>query len=329
MSFHSESLLKGPQVGEMGMQIDGQTALVGVIGWPVAHSLSPLMHNTVFAHLGLNWCYVPLPVDPRDLKRAVAGLVVAGFRGFNVTVPHKQAVFALVDTLTPEARAVGAVNTVAVKRDAAGCISLEGHNTDVAGFIGDLRSAGFQPGDDVRAMVIGAGGAARAVVFGLLHAGVRDLLLVNRTLTRAHSLAQEMCERFPAARLEVRAWSADIIVESADRVDLLVNTTTLGMWPDVEGSPWPSGHPIPQNLTVYDLVYNPLETSLLHTARTSGARAISGIGMLARQGALALARWVPGPVDIDAVAALMKKACVAQLSHREATVCAHHRRAAS
>ena len=316
MSFHSESLLKRPQVGGIGMQIDGQTALVGVMGWPVAHSLSPLMHNTVFTHLGLNWCYVPLPVDPRDLKRAVAGLVAAGFRGFNVTVPHKQAIFALVDTLTPEARAVGAVNTVIVKRDAAGCVYLEGHNTDVAGFIGDLRSAGFEPGGDVRALVVGAGGAARAVVFGLLHAGVRDLLLVNRTPSRAHGLAREISERFPAARLQVRSWTEDIIVESADRVDLLVNATTLGMWPNLEGSPWPEGVPVPQNLTVYDLVYNPLETALLRTARASGARAISGIGMLARQGALALARWVSLPVDIDVVTALMRGVCVARLGHR-------------
>ena len=244
------------------------------------------------------------------------GLVVAGFRGFNVTVPHKQAIFALVDTLTPEARAVGAVNTVTVKRDAAGCISLEGHNTDVAGFIGDLRSAGFEPGGDVRALVVGAGGAARAVVFGLLHAGVRDLLLVNRTPSRAHDLARQMSERFPAARLEVWSWAADIIVESADRVDLLVNATTLGMWPAVEDSPWPEGAPVPQNLTVYDLVYNPLETSLLRAARASGARTISGIGMLARQGALALACWVPGSVDIDAVAALMREVCIARLTRR-------------
>lgn len=299
------------------MNIDGQTHLVGVLGWPVEHSLSPAMHNAALRALGLNWTYVPLPVRPSQIAAAVHGAVALGFRGFNVTVPHKQAVMGLVDVVAPEARAVGAVNTVVVERDSAGRATLTGHNTDVAGFLDSLREGGFDPDDGGKAVVVGAGGAARAVVYGLLVSGMAPVVVLNRTRSRADALAADLHSRavLPAGRgagvLQTAALSPDAIVSQTHDAALLVNATTLGMWPQVDGSVWPEAIPFPVHLTVYDLVYNPLETRLLRQARDVGAHGIDGLGMLAGQGALALDYWVDQPLDISETARNMRRVCEA------------------
>ncbi|MFN2272050.1 MAG: shikimate dehydrogenase family protein, partial [Anaerolineae bacterium] len=152
--------------------INGHTKLVGLMAWPIGHTLSPAMHNAAFDALGLNWRYVPLPVHPTQVEAAVRGLVALGFQGCNVTVPHKQAVIAALradalDSVAPDAAAFGAVNTIIVARDGDGTATLKGDNTDYQGFVGSLRSAGFEP-EGKRVVVVGAGGGARAVVFGLL-----------------------------------------------------------------------------------------------------------------------------------------------------------------
>ena len=204
--------------GEMGMgttpqspEVDGQTRLVGVIGWPVAHSLSPVMHNAALRRMGLNWQYVPLPVHPCCIGDAIHGAAALGFRGVNVTVPHKQAVMALMDRVAPEAAAVGAVNTVVMKRDAGGAVTMEGHNTDIDGFLGSLRTGGFDPAGGGKGVVIGAGGAARAVVYGLLTAGMEEIVVLNRTVSRAQALVADLQrasasvrERPPLARSPAR-----------------------------------------------------------------------------------------------------------------------------
>ena len=144
--------------------IDGHTTLVGLIGWPVEHSLSPAMHNAAFEALGLNWCYVPLPVPPGQIEAAVEGLAALGFRGANVTVPHKQGVMPALASAGPSARALGAANTLIVALREDGTPLVTGYNTDAKGFVGALRRGGFEPEDDEAAVVVGAGGAARAVV---------------------------------------------------------------------------------------------------------------------------------------------------------------------
>lgn len=283
--------------------LSGETRLVGVIGWPVAHSMSPAMHNTVLRELGLNWCYVPFPVRPGEVREAVRGLTALGICGVNVTVPHKQAVMAVLDDIAPAARAVGAVNTVTIERSASGAVLLRGSNTDVPGFLSGLRAHGFDL-QGARALVVGAGGAARSVVFALLEGGAARVKILNRTPSRAQRLAED----FESPRLESGALKPDTLIGEAAASDLLINATTVGMWPEVSESIWPEREAFPPHLTVYDLVYNPVETRLLRQAREVGARTIDGLGMLARQGALSLDGWVDENLEIDEIAAAMRRA---------------------
>jgi shikimate dehydrogenase len=286
--------------------IDGHTQLVGLIGRPVEHSLSPAMHNAAFDALGLNWRYVPLPVPPGQIEAAVCGLAALGFRGANVTVPHKQAVMPVLDSVAPNARQLGAVNTLVVGRRADGMAAIGGYNTDDKGFVGALRHGGFEPEKGGRAVVVGAGGAARAVVFGLLWSGIGEVVVLNRTLKRAQALVSDLEGCFEhAARLRALPLTPETLIQSTRAADLLVNATTVGMWPHADGSVWPSGVPIPSHLTVFDLVYNPLETRLLQQARQSGACTIDGLGMLVRQGALAFDMWTNQGLALGEIVALM------------------------
>lgn len=279
--------------------IDGYTQLVGLLGWPVEHSLSPAMHNAAFDALGLNYCYVPLPVEPGQVEVAVRGLTALGFRGANVTVPHKQAVIPALDSIAPDARELGAVNTLVVGRDASGTPAISGYNTDARGFVGALRQGGFEPQERGRAVVVGAGGAAWAVVFGLLQSGIGEIVLLNRTLKRAQALVADLGGE------RALPLTPETLVESARAADLLVNATTVGMWPRVDDSVWPDGVAVPAHLTVFDLVYNPPETRLLRQARESGAHVIDGLGMLVRQGALAFEMWTGETAPVE----VMREAC--------------------
>lgn len=290
--------------------INGHTQLVGLLGWPVEHSLSPAMHNAAFDALGLNWRYVPLPVPPGSVETAVRGLVALGFRGVNVTVPHKRAVMPALDSLDRTAQVLGAVNTLLVERQADGSSIVAGCNTDALGFVGALRAGGFEPGGGQNCLVVGAGGAARAVAFGLLRSSSGRIAVLNRTLEHAQALVADLGRADPAypARLSALPLAQAPLLESAQAAGLLVNTTTLGMWPHVDASIWPEDVPVPAHLSVYDLVYNPLETRLLRQARASGANAIDGLGMLVGQGAVAFEMWT-GQGPVAKVTALMRAAC--------------------
>ncbi len=290
--------------------IDSKTTLVGLIGWPVEHSLSPVMHNAAFDALGLNWRYVPLPVRPGQIEAAVHGLAALGFRGANVTVPHKQAVMPLLNAVGANAKGLGAVNTILIgQRDDQPAI-INGFNTDDKGFVGALRQGGFEPEDGGKAVVVGAGGAARAVVFGLLWSGSGEIVVLNRSLERAQTLVLDLDSRFQdSPRLSALPLTSETLIESARTADLLVNATTVGMWPQADDTIWPEDVPIPAHLTVFDLVYNPLVTRLLQQARQSGAHGVDGLGMLIRQGALALDLWTNMGLLVDDVAAPMRTAC--------------------
>ena len=262
--------------------IDGHTRLVGLIGWPTRHSLSPLMHNAAFQSLMLNWSYVPLPVQLGRVENAISGLAALGFRGANVTIPYKEAIIPLLHSLYPEAKEIGAVITIVVETDG----TLVGHNTDSLGFIAALQHSGFDP-KGRSAVICGGGGAARAAVHGLLDAGARGITLLNRTLARA----ERLISAFVDERLHAETMSLETLVKAAEDGDLLVNATPVGMWPHVDGSIWPSDLPVSPHLTVFDLVYNPVETQLLQQAQESGARVISGLEMLLQQGAAAFELW--------------------------------------
>ena len=277
--------------------IDGHTQLVGLMGWPVEHTFSPAMHNAAFDALGLNWRYLPLPVPPGQVETAVKGVVTLGFRGVNVTVPHKQAVMPVLDSIASDAKLLGAVNTVVIQRGEEGQVSIGGHNTDTQGFVGALRHDGFDP-EGKRAVVVGAGGGARAVVYGLIEASVEEIVMFDIGPSRAQALVSDLGG--VGSKLRALPLTTETLVESARAADLLVNATPMGMWPRVDGSIWPEDVSIPKSVTVFDLVYNPPETHLMRKARESGARAIGGLGMLVGQGALAFEMWTgqPAPVEV-------------------------------
>ena len=269
--------------------LTARTRLVYLLGHPVAHSRSPALHNAAFRALGLDLAYAAAPVPPGMLSPAVLGLKALGAAGANVTVPHKEAVVAFMDTLSDAARAIGAVNTVVVHDDPDGRRHLEGDNTDAAGFLD-----GFGPHrrhqHGAEAVVFGAGGAARAVVYALL-SGLEPtrLTLVARSPARAEALAASLAPHDPRGVLAVCApEDARAAVRSAT---LLVNATSAGMHPDTHATPWEADADFGPHQFAYDLVYNPHETRFLRDARGHGATTVGGLAMLGSQADRAFQRW--------------------------------------
>ena len=277
-------------------KINAKTQLIGLIGWPVSHSFSPAMHNAALVALGLNWVYVPLPVPPNRVGEALRGLHALGFRGANVTVPHKQAVMAYLDEISTAAQAIGAVNTILVEQENG---RLIGSNTDWRGFLADLTALDVEI-DRRDCLVLGAGGSARGIVYGLHQAGGRVTVLARR-VEQAHKVAADLGDDFVP---DIRPIEELDEVASEVDVPLIVNTTPLGMSPNVEGSVWPDGVPIPAGSFVYDLVYNPVETRFMRQATAAGCRTSNGLGMLLRQGAASFALWTGLEPDL----AIMKEA---------------------
>lgn len=275
--------------------------MVGLLGWPVSHSHSPNMHNAAFAELDLDWAYIPLPVRPGDLKQALLGLMALNFVGGNVTVPHKQAVMRYMDDVSKAAKTIGAVNTIHLKDG-----KFVGYNTDSTGFLNSLIEANYHP-KGMRVAVLGAGGAARAVVFALAWAEVNSVVVLNRTAERAAFLIDDLIEAFPGSKLHFAPLSDSSVVALKDSFDLVVNTTSVGMHPNIEGCPWPDKIPMPATAAYYDLVYNPVETTFLARAKAAGAKTIDGLGMLVHQGAAAFEFWTgqSAPIEVMRLACLM------------------------
>ncbi|MCE2576933.1 shikimate dehydrogenase [Gluconacetobacter entanii] len=265
-------------------RIGGLTALAGVIGWPVAHSRSPLMHNFWLAQYGIDGAYVPLPVRPGAFDVAVRGLQAAGFHGTNVTIPHKEAAFRIVDRLDRSARRSGSVNTLVFAPDGA----IEGYSTDGDGFVANVEAHGIAVTGG-RALLLGAGGAARAIAASLLDRGVA-VTIANRTAARAHELADAMrADAEAGAMVDVAPW--DGLGTVLPGCDMLVNTTSVGM----HGGP-PGDLPIDlalatPALVVCDIVYVPRQTALLRTAAARGLRCVDGLGMLIHQARLGFRKW--------------------------------------
>lgn len=268
------------------MKITGKARLAGIMGWPIGHSRSPALHNFWLDEYGIDGVYVPMPVRPDQLEKALRALSALGFRGCNLTIPHKEAALSLVDRIDSSALRVGAVNTIVVAPDG----SLDGSNTDVFGFRENLIDC-VPDWEAARgpAVVLGAGGAARAVVAALIEAGVREIHLVNRTLARADKVAHELAA--PGIRITVDRWDRrDSVLEGAG---LLVNTTSLGMIGeaalDVDLTA------LPASAVVADIVYVPLETPLLALARQRGNRTVDGLGMLLHQARPGFEAWFGTP----------------------------------
>ena len=277
----------GP-IGAGPITPDANTTLVGVIGHPVRHSLSPLLHNTAFAALGLNWTSLAFEVAPGRVAGALDGVRALGLAGLSVTMPHKADAAALVDECSDVATALGAVNCV-INREG----TLRGDNTDGAGFLASLaRGAGFDPAGK-RCLILGAGGAARAVAVALVGAGCADVAVLNRTAGRAGALATLV-----GGVVRVGTFDEDADVAQAD---LVVNATPIGMAGSAaEGEGWlVSPSLLHRGQVVADLIYAPRPTAWLAAAAESGARTVDGLGMLVHQAAAQLELWtgLPAPVD--------------------------------
>ena len=263
------------------------------MGHPVSHSLSPVMHNTAIAHLGVDFAYLPLPVQPKDLAEAIAGFAAIGLEGFNITIPHKQAIMPFLTEITPIAEAVGAVNTV--WRTEQGWI---GTNTDVTGFLAPLRQLN-QPWTETDAVILGNGGAARAVVAGCAELGCRSVHVVGRDRTKLTAFQQSWANSTTATLLQTHEWhDLPTLMPTAG---LVVNTTPIGMYPHSDQSPVELFllKMLQPGAIAYDLIYVPKPTLFLQQATQQGAIAIDGLEMLVQQGAAALEIWLQQPAPIE------------------------------
>ena len=277
------------------MNIKGSTNIVGLIGHPVEHSFSPPMHNAAFKALDMDYAYVAFDVDPSDLKSAIEGAQSLNIKGFNVTIPHKIEVMQYLDELDEVAELIGAVNTIDFK-------NLKGYNTDGIGAIKAIEEV--SPVKDKNIIVAGAGGASRAISFYLAKYGAGSITVLNRNADKAQSLAGDIL----ASDLidDVKADSISKISSCLKDADILVNTTPLGMHPNVEGYV-ASSDDMHEDLVVFDAVYNPHETLLLKEAVKAGAKPVYGIKMLLYQGAESFKIWTGSEPPIDVMENALKQ----------------------
>ena len=277
---------------------------LGLIGYPLSHSLSPKLHQAACAAVGLQGEYRLYQVTPGDndgLAELANAMRKSEIEGLNVTIPHKQAIMPLLDELTASARAIGAVNTLYIKDG-----KLIGHNTDAPGFLADLKKFMGNAEGEKKALVLGAGGAARAVVYALKNDQWKLTLAVRRAdLSQARALIDSFESQAGNGSMNMILLEAGDLAGLAGRINLIVNTTPIGMFPETDFSPWPVGLPFPDGVAVYDVVYNPRQTRLVQEARAAGLRATSGLGMLVEQAARSFACWtgreVPSEVLFAAV----------------------------
>lgn len=270
--------------------ITGKTSVFGIIGDPVEHTLSPGMHNAAFKKLGLDNIYVPFHVKAEELESAMMGAYSLGIKGLNVTIPHKTEVIKYLDYLDIAAGLIGAVNTVEFGENGA-----VGHNTDGIGAVRAIEEVSSV--EDKKIMILGAGGAARAISFQLLLSGARKIVISNRTIEKASELKEDLVEK-----LEPDVKVIDLGVELENELkdsDVLINTTPVGMYPNISQKPLVTSNMMHEDLIVNDIVYNPLKTGLLVEAEKAGAKTITGVKMLMYQGVESFKIWtgIEPPID--------------------------------
>lgn len=261
----------------------------GLTGWPVSHSLSPRLHNAALSAVGLDGEYCLYPIDPSEpdgLLNLTNKIRSGELAGLNVTIPHKQNIIPMVDELTSTAKSIGAINTIYLRNG-----RLIGDNTDAQGFMADLhKNASAVMSSSGKAMVFGAGGSARAVITGLLNSGWR-VVIAARDIHQAQNLALYFSNQHPGKSVEAGFLDQRYLTPLMSSVNLLVNTTPIGMVPNTDNSPWPVDLAWPKKIFVYDLVYNPRRTKLVTEAMSLGLGAVGGLGMLVEQAALAFELW--------------------------------------
>ncbi len=279
----------------MGINISGKTRVVGLIGWPVSHTLSPLMHNAAFEAAGLDFVYVPFPVEPEHIADAIHGIRALGLAGVNVTIPHKEAVIPYIDDLSDEAGKIVAVNTIVNKGG-----RLFGYNTDVYGFLRALGEAGVEV-KGARIAIVGAGGVARAMAIGSALEGAESITLTDIVLKKAWTLAADVERAAPGVKVKCAAPDSDKFLFALMDAQIVANATPLGMKPD---DPLPTKtDAIPGSAVVFDAVYNLTRTPFQRAAKARGCTVIGGIDLLLYQGVRAFELWTGTAPDL----AVMKK----------------------
>ena len=283
------------------MNINGRTRPITILGNPLGHSLSPLMHNYLFQAAGLNNVYVPLEVKEKDLESAVIGLWSLGFIGANVTIPYKEWIMEYLVDISEEAKLIGAVNTL-IRSDEG----FRGDNTDGKGFLNSLLlEKDWQP-QAKRAVILGAGGSARAVCTALALKGTKEIVLVNRSLPKAEDIISNI-----AARIGVKAramlWEDQGLQAAVSNADIIINTTPLGMEPKINVAPPLNTEWLDRGQLVVDLIYNPLKTKLLEEASQRGCEVLNGLGMLIHQGVLSFKLWTGIEPPLEGLRDLLEK----------------------
>lgn len=289
------------------MTPDTGTRLVGVMGWPIEHSLSPAMHNAALAEMGLNWVYLAFAVAPEHVGEAVRGVRGLGLVGLNVTIPHKQAVIEHLDEIDEFVAALGVANTIVRREDGR----LEGHNTDGPGFIRSVEERGHTVAGMAVAL-LGAGGSARSVAYACARAGARALAVLNRTPERAEEVAELVRAQAGLSAVEALPLTGAEAQEAVEGADLIVDCTSVGMYPHVNVEPAVPGAWLRPGQVVVDLTYNPLQTVLLRAATEAGAATVDGAGMLVHQGAISLQYWSGQDPPVDT----MRRALLGALGAR-------------
>jgi shikimate dehydrogenase len=280
-------------------RLTGSTGVLGVIGDPIAHSLSPAMQNAALEALALDYIYVPFHVNPLHVGEAIAGMKAFGIRGLNVTIPHKVAVIDHIDEIEPVAGLIGAVNTISNEGG-----RLVGYNTDGRGFLQSLKEEADREPPGQRITIIGAGGSARAIGFQLAVSQVERLVIANRTRGKALALAAEIADKTKCSTVGIGLHQLESYLPATD---ILINTTSLGMHPQVDTMPPVECGKLPSSALVCDIVYNPSETLLLRKAAACGLPTLPGLGMLVYQGAAALEIWLQVKPPIDVMKAVVKQ----------------------
>ncbi|HHV73764.1 shikimate dehydrogenase [Thermoanaerobacterium sp. R66] len=278
------------------MNINSKTSIYGIIGYPIGHSLSPLIHNYAFENLDFNSVYVSFDVNEEDLKDAIIGIKALGIKGLNVTVPHKESVIKYLDRISDEAKLIGAVNTI---KNNSG--SLEGYNTDVTGFMESLKEHNV----DVvgkNAVILGAGGAAKAVAVGLALLGVKSIYVCNRSIDKAKELSIHMGNNFNIKSLGISYNDLNML----DEIDILINATSVGMYPNVDVSPI-GEDVVAKAKFVYDIIYNPEKTLFLSYAEKYRIKYINGLDMLINQAIDSFKIWTGANFDKKIILNFLKK----------------------
>jgi len=283
-------------------EINHNTKIVGVIGHPIKHSLSPMMHNYAFNKLDLDFVYLPFDIASINLKDALKGMLALGIKGFNVTIPHKERIVDYLDELSDSANIVNAVNTVVNENG-----KLHGYNTDVEGIIKTLEEYKDEINEKM-VSVIGAGGAARAVIYTLINRfNIEKINIINRTMGKAEALKDYFTSKMLFEKIKTYELSPPDIIKILNKSKLIVNASSIGMMPDEDDSPTTIAESFNDNQIVFDLVYNPRRTKFLSIAESQGATVLNGLKMFVEQGAKAFEFWTNEIMPTEKILEILNK----------------------